>query len=72
MIGPHGSVRAELGLDRRGILVSQLPVAISPGMFAKYGLTVDGVLSFYAVSLGLVLLILQNLQSPRPVDEEAS
>ena len=72
MIGPHGSVRAELGLDRRGIIVSQLPVAISPGMFAKYGLTVDGVLSFYAVSLGLVLLILQDLQSPRPVDEGVS
>jgi len=72
LIGPYGSVRARLGLDRRGILVHKLPVAIKPDLFAQFGLTVDGLLSFYIVTLGLVLLILRDVDSARSSAKEMS
>jgi apolipoprotein N-acyltransferase len=58
MIGPRGQVRARLGLDRRGILLARLPVALPATPYAKFGLTIPGVLSLYSVLAGLVLVIL--------------
>ncbi|GBQ18738.1 hypothetical protein AA700_1312 [Acidiphilium acidophilum DSM 700] len=57
MIGPYGTVRASLGLDRRGILVHRLPVALPATTYAKFGLTTAGILSFYSVAVAVILLI---------------
>ncbi|MGC9271056.1 apolipoprotein N-acyltransferase [Acidiphilium sp.] len=57
-IGPHGRVLARLGLDRRGILLHRLPVALPATPYARFGLTMAGIISFYAVMFALVLLII--------------
>ncbi len=57
VIGPHGRVDATLGLDRAGVLVDKLPVALPPTPFGRFGITMAGILGFYTLVLGLVCLI---------------
>jgi apolipoprotein N-acyltransferase len=57
VIGPHGRILARLGLDRRGVLVHRLPVALAPTPYAKFGLTMAGIIAFYSVALAFVMLI---------------
>ncbi|MHB1549533.1 MAG: nitrilase-related carbon-nitrogen hydrolase, partial [Acidimicrobiales bacterium] len=60
VIGPHGRVVAKLGLDRRGILTHRLPVALLVTPYGRFGLTMAGILSFYCVVSGLILLIVSS------------
>ncbi len=57
VIGPHGRILARLGLDRRGLLVHKLPVALPSTPYAKFGLTIAGIIAFYSVALAVVMLI---------------
>lgn len=72
VIGPRGQVLAELGLDRRGILVHRLPAALPPTFFARFGLTVDGTLALYCLLFGVVLLILDERFDPDMSQREVS
>lgn len=56
--GPHGRLRARLGLDRKGILVHRLPVALAATPYARFGVTTAGILSFYSLVFGLILIII--------------
>jgi apolipoprotein N-acyltransferase len=58
VIGPHGTIRARLGLDRQGILVQRLPVALPATPYARFGLTLAGIIAFYSVAFAVILLIL--------------
>ena len=60
VIGPHGRVVSKLGLDRRGILVHRLPVALPVTPYGRFGLTMAGILSLYCVVLGLIFDRLVN------------
>jgi apolipoprotein N-acyltransferase len=55
-IGPHGTVHAQLGLDRRGILVHKLQVALPPTIFGRFGLWLDLILSLASIISGFAWL----------------
>lgn len=58
IIGPHGRVREALGLDRRGVLVGRLPVALPETPYGRFGLTIPGLFSFYSLVFGLLLVLI--------------
>lgn len=57
VIGPHGRVVARLGLDRRGILMHRLPVALPVTFYGRFGLTIAGTMALYSVSLAVILMV---------------
>jgi apolipoprotein N-acyltransferase len=64
VIDPYGRVVSRLGLDRRGILVAALPPKLRQTFYARFGLTIDGVLAFYFAACGLALLVAADNGSP--------
>ncbi|HEX7389748.1 MAG TPA: apolipoprotein N-acyltransferase, partial [Acidiphilium sp.] len=67
MIGPYGRVVAKLGLDRRGILVHRLQVALPITPYGRFGVTMAGILSLYCFVLGLIFLIVSmTLRAEKP------
>lgn len=57
VIGPYGRIRASLGLDRSGVMIGKLPVALSQTLYGRFGLTIAGITGFYSLVLGIVSLV---------------
>lgn len=57
VIGPHGRVRGSLGLDRSGIMIDKLPVALQAPPYGRFGLTIAGINGFYSLVFGVMSLI---------------
>ncbi|HET9147923.1 MAG TPA: apolipoprotein N-acyltransferase [Acetobacteraceae bacterium] len=72
VIGPRGKVLARLGLDRRGILVHRLPAPIPAPLYARFGLTIAGILALYCLALGVAVLILAEAFDPDLPNQELS
>ncbi len=51
---PRGHELARLGMNRSGVLVVDLPAALPPPVFARFGLLVPDLMSLFALGLGLM------------------
>ncbi len=51
---PRGHEVARLGMNQTGLLVVDLPPALPPTLFARYGLLIPGVIGLISLGLGLL------------------